>query len=206
MTRCFLGFELSEASRGYLEALLRPLHGRLAGELGWPLRLVPPRNWHVTLLFFNGLEPTQREAVWAAVEQAVAGGEWSGLAFPWNALSLWPSPRRPGLLCLEAPLFEASRSWSLTGQLDREPFRKGAVEHLRAYRPHITLMRLRRGKGMRLPRPRDWEAVRPELPFIDPARVVVDEVSLFLSTLDARQPIYPRERTLPLDPRGNTNP
>ncbi len=200
MTRCFLGFELSEASRAYLEGQLRPLHGRLAGELGWPLRLVPPPNWHVTLLFFDSLQPAEREEVWQGVERSVAAGDWAGLAFPWSALSLWPSPRRPGLLCLEAPLHPACGEWTLTGLLHEAPFSKGTVEHLRAYRPHITLMRFRRGRGARLPRPRDWEAVQGELPPIDPARVVVDRVSFFLSTVCPAQPIYPRERTVPLAP------
>ena len=196
MTRCFLGFELSDSARGYLCSVISPLHARMKDELGWPVRLVPPDNWHATLLFFGDLDQAERAKVWEVVKSSVAGGTWRGLRPDWRNLSLWPSPRRPGLVCLEAPVYEPARDWPLTGMLDAEPFCKGEGQHLRDYRPHVTVMRFRRGRGARPPYPRQWERLAGDLPPIDPQAVTLQAVSFFLSTVSPQHPIYPRERTL----------
>jgi 2'-5' RNA ligase len=199
MSRCFLGFELTDASRAYLRERLLPLQRTLAEEHGWPLRLVPPENWHATLLFFPRLAPPDRAPVWQAVEAAVAAGAWRRLDFAWRGLRLWPSPRRPALLCVEGERYEAAAQWPLTARLAEPPFSLADTQHLRSYIPHLTVMRFRKGHGVRLPKPRDWEAVQPLLPAIDGAALRFDRVSFFLSTVSPEQPIYPRERTLPLE-------
>lgn len=198
MTRCFLGFELSEASRRYLRQRLLPLHDELANGRRWAVRMVPPENWHATLLFFASLEQDERARVWETVEMAVREGVWSELAFDWQGLALWPSPRRPGLICLEAAPYPDAADWPLTALLNVPPFSKGDVEHLKRYRPHITVMRFRRGRGARLPKALEWEALLPALPRFDADAVRVERVSFFLSTVTPEQPIYPRERSLPL--------
>ncbi len=204
MTRCFLGFELTEDSRADLRACMEPLHRYLSREAEWPVRLVPPDNWHATLLFFPGLDADERAVVWQAVEDCVKRGVWRDLGFAWSGLALWPSLRRPGLLCLEAPPCTAAEDWPLTARLADPPFSKGMVHHLQRYVPHITLLRMRQGRGARRMRPADWARgwadAQPHLPVLDPARVRVDRVSLFLSTVTPAQPIYPRERTLSLAP------
>ncbi|MEE8434596.1 MAG: 2'-5' RNA ligase family protein [bacterium] len=198
MTRCFLGFELSEDSRAYLRDVLPPLQRMLSEAAGWPVRLVPPENWHATLLFFKELDEAERETVWAEVELGVASGVWRGLGFQWSGLAVWPSPRRPGLICLEAPDYAPATEWPLTGLLSQHPFSKGDGHHLQSYRPHITVMRFRRGRGVRAPRPREIEARMAEFPTIDPARVRLEAVSFFLSMVSRQNPIYPRECTVPL--------
>jgi 2'-5' RNA ligase len=200
MTRCFVGFELSEDSRDWLRERLLPLHRALADERGWPLRLVPPENWHATLLFFPELDEAERAAVWGAVEGSVADGAWRGLAFDWQRVAIWPGPRRPSLLCVEAAPYAGAAAWPLAARLEEPPFAKGETEHLRRYVPHITVMRFRKGRDKRLPRPRDWQAAQALLPAIDAAALRFDRVSFFLSTVSPQQPIYPRERTLPLAP------
>lgn len=198
MTRCFLGWELSAESRAYLRERLVPLHRRLADERGWPVRLVPPDNWHATLLFFNDLSAEERETVWAVVAAGVEAGAWGPLRFAWRGLALWPSPRRPGLVCVEAERYPESVRWPLVPRLGDAPFSKGDGGHLLDYVPHITVMRFRRGRSARLPRPRDWEAVQPLLPSFDADAIRFDRVSFFLSTVSPAEPIYPRERTLAL--------
>lgn len=196
MTRCFLAFEFDDASRAYLAERIVPFHERLAGREGWPVRLVRPENWHVTLLFFNGLEAAERETVWAEVERAAAAGTWRELAFAWLGLAVWPTTRRPNLICLEAELYPGVEEWPLP--VAEEPFSKGELRQYRAYRPHATVMRFKRGG--RRPVTREWAALNREAPAFDPARIRFDRVAFLLSTLTAEQPIYPRERSLLLDP------
>ena len=198
MTRCFLGFELSEESRAYFREVLPPLQRTLSEAAGWPVRLVPPENWHATLLFFKDLDEAERGTVWEEVERSVASGVWRGLGFEWSGLAVWPSPRRPGLICLEAPEYLPASEWPLTGKLSQPPFSKGDGHHLRSYRPHITMMRFRRGREVKTPKPREIAVRMAHFPSIDPARVRLEAVSFFLSTVSQQAPIYPRERTVPL--------
>ncbi|MCZ6533518.1 MAG: hypothetical protein O7A08_11215 [SAR324 cluster bacterium] len=195
MTRCFLAFEFAPRSLAYLQEYLPPAHRLLAEERGWPLRLIRPENWHVTLLFFNDLAEEERARVWAETERAAREGTWRGLAFAWMGLSLWPNPRRPSLICLEAERYSGSAAWPLP--LSQQPFCKGEVGHLLAYRPHATVMRLR-GRG-RKGLGKEWHGLAGDLPRFDAARIRLDRLSFFLSTLSAAQPVYAREYTVGLD-------
>jgi 2'-5' RNA ligase len=208
--RCFLGFELTGDSRAYLAGLVTPLHEKLKGKYGWPVRLLPDRNWHATLLFFQRLTAGERARVWREVEADAQAGVWADLQFAWSGLAIWPSPRRPNLICLElrdadkpvrntsgqAPAYTSALQWPLVDRLTETPFSKGETDHLLRYRPHITVMRFRRG-GQK-PNAGQWSEIQPEIPPIDPHRVRFDHVSLFLSTLSSGNPIYPREYTASL--------
>lgn len=224
MTRCFVAFELSEDSRDYLEERLTPVFGLLNEKSGWAqrhdrrVRKVPALNWHVTLLFFSDLDEAQRRQVWDEVARNAQAGVWAGLRFSWQGLALWPSPKRPNLICLEALQYEAAFAWPFTACLSHPPFSLGMTEHLRRYRPHLTLMRLKRGvKGRvdkqggvkggdpaqeslnsqsnasRISHAWEWAALVARMPPVDAHKVRVDRVALFLSTLNRETPIYPRE-------------
>ncbi len=194
MTRCFLAFEFEPASLEYLCKKIIPAHRMLAEQHGWPLRLIRPENWHVTLLFFEGLEEEERKAVWEQAERAARAGTWRELAFQWRGLSLWPSARRPSLVCLEGERFPASAAWPLP--ISAEPFSRGEVAHYLNYRPHATVMRFR-GRG-RKALGREWREIEAGLPRFDPARIRLDRLSFILSSLSAEQPVYPREFTVGL--------
>jgi 2'-5' RNA ligase len=178
-------------------------HRLLSEDHGWPLRLIRPENWHVTLLFFEGLEQQERNAVWEEVARGVEDGmkdtgkdgPWRAPDFTWQGLALWPSPRRPSLLCLEAEPFPAGAAYAL--RTASAPCAKGNVEHYLAYRPHATVMRFR-GRGGRRSLGREWRELRESLPEFDSGKIRCDRVSMFLSTLSGDQPVYPREFTLPL--------
>jgi len=195
MTRCFLAFELTEASRDYLRERVEPFHQELRAS-GWPVRLVPPENWHLTLLFFNDLSAEEREAVWAPAARLAEAGTWRDLRFDWNGLAVWPTPRRPSLVCVEAAPYAPAQDWPVLHWLDEEPFAKADTRHMLPYVPHITVMRFDRKR--RRPVAREWEAMSSELPGFDPAAIRVDRLAFFLSTVSPRQPVYPRERSTPL--------
>lgn len=195
MTRCFLAFEFTPESLAYLRERIAPVHRLLSEDRGWPLRMVIAENWHVTLLFFNGLDQPERRQVWQRVERGVAGGQWRAPAFVWRGLSLWPTSRRPSLVCLEAEPAPAAVAWPLP--VVTAPCAKGHVAHYLAYRPHATVMRFR-GRGGGAPWGREWKALRDGLPGFDPGRIRCDRISMLLSTLGRDQPVYPREFTLTL--------
>lgn len=194
MKRCFLGFELAPAGLAYLKEKILPLEELLSGETGWDIRLVRPENWHATLLFFPGLDGPEREAVWARVVRAAGEGAWRDLAFDWRGVALWPTPRRPSLLCLEAESYPEAARWPLP--LTEAPFTKGKLENLHTFRPHVTVMRFRRGRQRNLGR--EWRDLKERLPSISPEKIKLERVSLFLSTLSSNQPIYPREYSVSL--------
>jgi 2'-5' RNA ligase len=194
--RCFIGFELDEDCRERLRVHIEPFWDRLQRDLGWPIRMVPPGNWHQTCLFFQDLNDAERAAVWQEVLRNVEAGVWADLLFPWEGLVLWPTPRKPSLVCLAAPPSQDIAHWPLLQRLNEEPFSKGDVEHLRVYRPHITLMRFR-GGAVR-PYWREWQAQAKHIPQIPPTAIRYSRVSLILSDVSPAKPIYPREYTTKL--------
>ena len=194
--RCFLGFELDEGCRELMRVRVEPFYNELQRSMGWPVRLVPPGNWHMTGLFFKDLGDAERAAVWQEALRNVAAGVWNDIFFPFERLSLWPEPRRPSLICIAAPEWPGAAQWPLAQRLDEEPFSKGDTAHLRAFRPHITLMRFR-GGAVR-PYWREWQALGDRVPAIPPTAVRFNRVSLFLSDVSPAKPIYPREYTAPL--------
>ncbi|MBI3991998.1 MAG: hypothetical protein HY342_01885 [Candidatus Lambdaproteobacteria bacterium] len=196
-TRCFVAFELAEESRAYVQERLAPLQTLLARELPLRLRPVPAANWHATLLFFPGLEDDERAALWEAVAADVAAGAWRGIGFDWQGFALWPTPRRPGMLCLVGADYPAARDWPLYGRLEQQPFAQADLRHVGRFVPHITLMRAaeRRAVDAR----EAWTALAPRVPPLDPRAVRVERISLFLSVVSRERPIYPRVHSLPLD-------
>ncbi len=194
--RCFIGFELDENCRERLRVYVEPFCNRLQKVLGWPIRLVPPPNWHQTTLFFKDLSEPERATVWQEVLRNVEAGVWDDLFFTWEGLVLWPAPRKPSLVCVAAPVYPAAEAWPLTQKLGEEPFSKGDGEHLRTYRPHITLMRFRGGASR--PYWREWEALGPHIPQVPPTTIRYDRVSLLLSDVGPDKLIYTREFTVKL--------
>ncbi|HEX8157571.1 MAG TPA: RNA 2',3'-cyclic phosphodiesterase [Solirubrobacteraceae bacterium] len=107
------------------------------------VRRVPAQNLHVTLAFLG---------MCTAADGAGAGAVLDDVARPVGALrtagALWLPPRRPGVLAIalehEAALAELQRDLSvaLADAIGFEPER-------RAFAPHITVGRVRRGTAVR---------------------------------------------------------
>ncbi len=132
--RLFAGLELPGEVRSSLAAWATSVAGREPA-----IRLVPPASLHVTLVFLGDQDPAQV----AAIAQATISA-----ARPLEPLAIgsaaWLPPRRPSVLvadltaegealaALQAALVEALSPW-------HEP-------EARAFRPHVTVARVRRGQ------------------------------------------------------------
>ncbi|MDH4247709.1 MAG: hypothetical protein OEW39_07825 [Deltaproteobacteria bacterium] len=196
MARCFLAFELTERSRQALQGWFEPFLQGLKAENSRVLHPVPAANWHTTLLFFSDLSEESMGRAWEQMRTWSGEKAWGALEFNWKGLALWPSERRPGLICLEAQVYSAHPPWPILNHLKQPPFNAGQGDHLRTYRPHITLARIR-GRGSRslvqdLKKALAHHAATP-LPAIQ-----LDRLSFFLSAKAPGNPIYPRAYTLEL--------
>ena len=191
--RCFIGFELVDTCVERLRMRVEPFAKLLNDEVGWQVRMVNPKNWHMTALFFQDLEAGERKEVWDEVVRNVGVGVWSDLVFPWNGLALWPTPRRPNLICLEAPVYPEAANWPLASRIGAPPFSKADTTYFGEYRPHITLIRFR-GPGSR-PYAKEWMGLSKHIPLVPPTAIRFDRVSLFLSDVSPDKPVYTREFT-----------
>ena len=194
--RCFLGFELAEASRAVLRAHVEQAHALLQQALPGAWRAVHPDNWHATLLFFADLDATARGEVWQAAERAAQAGTWRELRIAWQGLVPWPNLRRPTLVCLDGGAYPQAREWPLLHRMKEEPFSRGDVDRLQSFHPHITVLRLRR-KPARGALRAAWQALASLAP-PPPEAIRLDRVSLFVNDLSREKPIYTREGTAPL--------
>lgn len=191
--RCFIGFELVDTCLERLRQRVEPFSRLLEKDLGWQVRMVPPQNWHMTGLFFQDLTEPERLQVWEEVRRNVGSGAWSALEFPWRGMALWPTPRKPNLVALEAPATDAAQRWPLATRLAEPPFNKGDTAHLTEFRPHITLIRFR-GATVR-PYGKEWARLSDQIPQVPPSAIRFDRVSLFLSDVSPQKPVYTREYT-----------
>jgi 2'-5' RNA ligase len=163
------------------------------------MRLVWPENWHLTVLFFPDLNEEERAEAWTFLEPMAGKGGWGDLAFNWQGLSLWPAPRRPSLIALEAEPYLPAQTWPIAPLLTREPFSKGETRHFSPFRPHITVMRF--DPRWRKTIAEDWAQVTRNLGPLDPARLRFMELSFVLSVLTPEEPVYVRERRVGLGDR-----
>ncbi|HEU4976687.1 MAG TPA: RNA 2',3'-cyclic phosphodiesterase [Baekduia sp.] len=136
--RLFVAVEVGEGDREALAAWAREAVGDDAG-----LRLVPPDHIHLTLAFLGHRALDEVQPLSALVER------WDGAPAPAlrTAGALWLSPRRPHVLTVAvedrtAALAELHDAvWTALEDEADPPIRR----ERRAFRPHLTVARVRRG-------------------------------------------------------------
>jgi 2'-5' RNA ligase len=161
--RLFLGFDPSGAERA-----IYGLCQRLDLADGPPLRWIPPENWHVTLVFLGDVPERSLERLITTVEPVVDRSP--AIAASLVELQWFPSALKPRMLTLrvDAPDTLARLHAAVSTALRREGFHS---EH-RAYRPHLTLARLKGSRKLVAP---------PPLPPIAPIAAELGELVLFES-------------------------
>jgi 2'-5' RNA ligase len=196
--RCFIALELEERCRELLRVRITQFHADLRSDHDWPVQLVPPANWHVTVLFFRDLPKRDHDGVWTEVLRSVEAHVWDDLVFPWEDVELWPNPSRPGLICLAAPPYLDVKRWPLIENATKAPLNQGDVAKLLNFRPHITLMRFKGGRAR--PYSQEWKAMATRIPRVPPTAIRFDRVSLLLSDSSPSRPLYTRAFSAPIRP------
>lgn len=169
--RTFFAVEIGDAARREARAVAE----RLAAEPGGDaVRWTRPEAYHVTLRFL-GRTPRDRAADMArAVQRKVVGTAPFSLAL--GALHALPTPRRPRVVVLD--LQPAEPVAALASAVERGVVEAGFAPEERAFRPHLTIGRVKEG-ARRAPR------LHASLGPAEPAPFEVAAIVLFLSVLGA---------------------
>jgi 2'-5' RNA ligase len=160
--RCFVALGLEDGPADALAGWLEQTRGDFP-----ELAVTPPENLHLTLAFLGAIDEAGTEAAAAAVRAAAAGrAPWR---LRWTAPGVFPSASRPRVLWLGVDggkaLVAAHHALSEALSVAALP-----VED-RAFRPHLTLARVRRGAVSRQ-RHREIAARLETLPEVPPSTAV----------------------------------
>ena len=179
--RLFVALELPEEPRRAAAEVIRQLR-RSGADLKW----VAPENLHLTLKFLGETDPGRWEAITTRLEAACAPRPPLALAL--SGAGAFPGVGRPQVVWLGLG-GQVEGLQDLAASLEASLADLGFAPEARAFRPHLTLGRARRGRGLAAPsRPlalalaglADWRG--PEF--------VGQRVSLMESTLTPAGPIY----------------
>lgn len=173
--RLFVAVPLPSPALEEAGNLLRSLR-----ELEWPVRWVRDDGLHVTLKFFGEVTSDRIEAIEEVLQFATAG--MGPLELSLAGGGAFPSSKRPRVLRLEVaagPDLEL-----LQDRLERGGEQIGFAPEGRAFRPHITLGRVREGHRLPPDAMRQLDGLPSGAPFL------ADQVVLFESRQTAAGPAY----------------
>lgn len=176
--RLFVGLELSPV-----------LTKRLAREVvSWEnpsLRLVSPKNWHVTLLFLGQRSEEDLAPLLETLERITA--DVSAFEIRFDRLALVPDEGAPKYLSLSGEASEELR-------LLRQTLERGLgylTPERKSFQPHVTLGAVKRGRGQA--REEKWPPTK-RVNLVEP----IDRVILFESVMTERGRTYEALGVFPL--------
>ncbi len=170
----------------------RVAHALAADDDDGAVRWVPRANYHVTLRFLGPTPEVQIPALVAAVRRESAAQEAFHATL--GPLLLLPSPRRTRVVALAVE--SAGGLETLAAGVERAVCSAGVAPEPRAFRPHLTLGRTRRGRRFRSGAGRAG-GVAADTSF------PVDAALLFESELSQRGARYRALERIPLGARNH---
>lgn len=141
--RVFCAIELPDDVRARLEDHVRRLRKSVPEAAASWSRV---ENIHLTLKFFGNVEVTRIEKISAAAERAVK--EFSTFQIGIGETGVFPRPSRPQVLWIGVR-DPSGQLTALQERFEDECAAEGFPKENRAYRPHLTIARLRKPEGAR---------------------------------------------------------
>lgn len=138
--RLFVALDLPAGAKAALAAAGKELQGLLPAGVRW----VNPEGIHLTLKFLGATEAGRVDELLAALEEAAAAGEQMPFPLHLDGLGVFPNYREPRVIWAGVggdldSLAKAQR------RVEQAMARLGFPEESRAFRPHLTLGRVRDG-------------------------------------------------------------
>lgn len=186
MLRLFIAIELPKQVTDALAQVQRQLGGHPGSR---HVRWTSPASTHLTLRF---LGDTREDAV-SGVERCLVDACLScpPLTLTLAGLGAFPDRRRPRVIWVGLEEGEdASRLASLQGALESCVARLGYAPEVRAFSPHLTLGRVRR--GLRPAEVQEVSAMLDRGAQVPPVSFTVPNVSLMRSSLRPEGAVYTR--------------
>ena len=142
--RVFCSVELPEKVREQLQEHILKLRKQIPDAAASWSRV---ENIHLTLKFFGNVAVEQIPAISAAAARTVA--EFSSFPIGIGDTGVFPRPSRPQVLWIGVS-DPSGRLSALQERLENECAAEGFPKENRAYRPHLTIARIRKPEGARL--------------------------------------------------------
>ena len=141
--RVFCAVELPEVVRARLEDHVQRLRKEVPDAAASWSRV---ENIHLTLKFFGNVEVKRIEKISAAAERVVK--QFSTFSIAVGGTGVFPRPSRPQVLWIGVNDPSGQLS-ALQAKFENECAAEGFEKENRAYRPHLTIARLRKPEGAR---------------------------------------------------------
>jgi len=189
--RSFIAIDIPEPLRANMEELQRGLK-RADADVRW----VRPEGIHLTLKFLGSISEEDVEKLALVIRPVISS--WAPFELRIQGLGCFPSSRNPRIVWvgIERGSVEAS---SLQKAIENQAIEVGFAPEARAFKPHLTLGRVRSSKGkgsltQAIENHRDVEI----------GSFWANEVHLFKSELKPSGAIYKKLRTFPMGKSGTS--
>ncbi len=181
--RLFAALPLPDAPRAHLATAVASLE-----RLHWPVRWVRRDQYHLTLKFYGDVEPERLDAIAAMLAQAARSVRPLDLAL--DGLGAFPTPQRARVVW--AGLIGPPELELLQDRVERGSEALGFPLEGKAFRPHVTLGRVRERERLPAGAADRLESVRVAEAFL------AESMVLFESILTPGGPQYTARHTIRL--------
>jgi 2'-5' RNA ligase len=185
MIRSFIAIDLPDATRQGLAAVLEQLRQSRAG-----VRWVKPSSIHLTLKFLGNIQAVQVEDIALAVAQEIR--DQPPITLGAAGLGAFPSRRKPRVIWIGME-GEVQRLTRIQARVENALEPLGFVREKRAFRPHLTIGRVKDRRRLQSLIDAMAELKIPEFDSFD-----VTEIILYKSDLRPTGAIYTKLHRMPL--------